>query len=43
MSRPKNWPKWKEAIQAELKSLERREVFRQITQIPKGVKLAGYK
>lgn len=41
--RRKDWPKWKEAIQAELRSLEKREVFGQITQIPKGVKPVGYK
>nr|GEU62661.1 alpha-1,4 glucan phosphorylase L-2 isozyme, chloroplastic/amyloplastic [Tanacetum cinerariifolium] len=38
-----NWQKWKDAIQAELKSLEKREVFGPIVQTPKGVKLVGYK
>ena len=41
--RRKDWPKWKEAIEAELKSLEKREVFGKITHTPKGVKPVGYK
>ena len=36
-------PKWKEAMQAELNSLMRREVFRPVVQKPKGVKPIGYK
>jgi Reverse transcriptase (RNA-dependent DNA polymerase)/GAG-pre-integrase domain/Integrase core domain len=39
----KDWPKWREAIQAELKSLEKREVFGPVVQTPKGVKPVGYK
>ena len=38
-----DWPKWKEAIQAELASLTKRKVFRPIVQTPKDVKPVGYK
>lgn len=38
-----DWPKWKEAMEIELKSLEKREVFGQIAHTPKGVKPVGYK
>ncbi|GJT27352.1 disease resistance CC-NBS-LRR class family protein [Tanacetum coccineum] len=31
-----DWPKWKDAIEAELKSLEKRKVFGPIVQTPKG-------
>ena len=37
------WPKWQEAIQSELNSLAKREVFGPITQTPNGVKTVGYK
>ena len=36
-------PKWKEAIQAELNSLTKREVFGPVVQTPKDVKPVGYK
>ena len=36
-------PKWKEAMQTELNSLTKREVFRPVVQIPKDVKPFGYK
>ena len=39
----KDWPKWRDAIQAELKSLEKREVFSPVTETPKGVRPVGYK
>jgi hypothetical protein len=36
--RPRNdWPMWKEAIQAELNSLAKREVFGLVVQAPEGV------
>ena len=38
-----DWPKWKDAIQVELNSLSKREVFGPIVQIPKGVKPVGYR
>ena len=38
-----NWPKWKEAIEAELKSLAKREVFGPVVRTPKGVKPVGHK
>uniref|UniRef100_A0A2N9I6F2 GAG-pre-integrase domain-containing protein n=1 Tax=Fagus sylvatica TaxID=28930 RepID=A0A2N9I6F2_FAGSY len=41
--RRNDWPKWKEAIQAELNSLLKREVFGPIVQTPKGVMPVGYK
>ena len=37
-----DWPKWKDAIQVELNSLSKREVFELVVQIPKGIKLVGY-
>jgi len=39
----KDWSQWKEAIQAELKSLEKREVFGPVVHTPKGIKPVGYK
>ena len=39
----KDWPKWNDAIQAELNFLAKREVFGPITLIPNGVKPVGYK
>ena len=33
-----DWPKWEEAIKAELASLAKREVFGPITRIPDNVK-----
>ena len=39
----KDWPKWKEVIQAELNSLTKREVFGPVVYTPKGVKLVGFK
>uniref|UniRef100_A0A2N9HZ23 Reverse transcriptase Ty1/copia-type domain-containing protein n=1 Tax=Fagus sylvatica TaxID=28930 RepID=A0A2N9HZ23_FAGSY len=41
--RRNDWPKWKEAIQAELNSLLKREVFGPIVQTPEGVMPVGYK
>ena len=38
-----NWPKWKEAIQSELNSLVKHEIFEPIVQTPNGVKPVGYK
>ena len=38
-----DWPKWEEAIKAELASLAKREVFGPITCIPDNVKPVGYK
>ena len=38
-----DWPKWKEAIQAELNSLTKREVFLPIVQTLEDVKPIGYK
>ena len=38
-----DWPKWKEAIQAELNSLTKWEVFGPIVQTPEDVKHVGYK
>ena len=38
-----DWPKWKEAIQAELTSLAKREVFGPVVQTPEDVKPVGYK
>lgn len=38
-----DWPNWKGAIEIELKSLEKREAFGQVTCTPKGVRLVGYK
>ena len=39
----KDWPKWNDAIQAELNFLAEREVFGFVTCIPNGVKPVGYK
>ena len=39
----KYWPKWKECILTKLDSLENWEVFGPIVQMPKVVKLVGYK
>ena len=39
----RDWPKWEEAIKAELASLAKREVFGPITSIPDNVKPVGYK
>ena len=41
--RRKDWPKWKDAINAELNSLTRRKVFGPIVRTPNGVKPVGYK
>jgi hypothetical protein len=38
-----DWPKWKDAIQAELDSLTKREVFGPVTRRPSGAKPVGYK
>ncbi|XP_076952863.1 uncharacterized protein LOC143626771 [Bidens hawaiensis] len=38
-----DWTKWKDAIEAELNSLTKREVFGPIVQTPEGVKPVGYK
>ena len=38
-----DWSKWKEAVQAELNSLTKWEVFRPIVQTPEDVKPVGYK
>ena len=38
-----DWPKWQEAIQSELNSLAKREVFGPIVQTPNGIKPVGYK
>ena len=38
-----DWPKWKDAIQAELDSLEKCKVFGPLVQTPIGVKPVGYK
>ena len=38
-----DWPKWKEAIEAELKSLTKREVFGPVVRTPEGVKPVGFK
>ena len=37
-----DWLKWKEAIQIELKSLAKREVFGPVIQTPKDIKHVGY-
>ncbi|KAL0541611.1 hypothetical protein IC582_021664 [Cucumis melo] len=39
----KDWPKWKEVIQAELNSLTKHEVFGPVVYTPKGVKPVGFK
>jgi hypothetical protein len=41
--RRNDWLMWKEAIQAELNSLAKREVFGPVVQTPKGVSPVGYK
>ncbi|XP_075099501.1 uncharacterized protein LOC142176269 [Nicotiana tabacum] len=41
--RRNDWPKWKDAIQVELASLEKHEVFGPIVQTHEGVKPVGYK
>jgi hypothetical protein len=41
--RRNDWPMWKEAIQAELNSLAKCEVFGPVVQTPEGVSLVGYK
>ena len=38
-----DWPKWKDAIEAELNSLSKHEVFGPIVLTPDGVKPVGYK
>ncbi|GKB23158.1 retrovirus-related pol polyprotein from transposon TNT 1-94 [Tanacetum coccineum] len=38
-----DWPKWKDAIDTELNSLAKREVFGQVVRTPNGVKPIGYK
>ena len=39
----KHWPKWKEYISKKLDSLEKWEVFGHVVQMPKFVKIVGYK
>jgi hypothetical protein len=41
--RRNDWPMWKEAIQAELNSLAKHEVFGPVVQTPEGVSPVGYK
>jgi hypothetical protein len=41
--RRNDWPMWKEAIQAELNSLAKREVFGPVVHTPEGVSPVGYK
>jgi hypothetical protein len=41
--RSNDWPMWKEAIQAELNSLAKRETFGHVVQTPKSVSPVGYK
>ena len=38
-----DWLKWKEAIQTELKSLAKREIFGPVVQTPKDIKPVGYR
>ncbi|KAJ0881424.1 putative RNA-directed DNA polymerase [Helianthus annuus] len=38
-----DWPNWKEAIEAELNSLNKREVFGPVGHTPEGVKPVGYR
>ena len=38
-----DWPKWKDAIQEELDSLAKHEVFESIVQVPEDVNPVGYK
>ncbi|KAI3735382.1 hypothetical protein L6452_14878 [Arctium lappa] len=39
----KDWPKWKDAMQAELNSLMKPEVFGPVVRTPKGIKPIGHK
>ena len=39
----KDWLQWKEAIEAELNSLSKRQVFGPVVRTPDGVKPVGYK
>ena len=39
----KDWPKWKEAIEKELSSLNKHEVFGPVVRTPEGTKPVGYK
>ena len=39
----RDWPKWQEAIQSELNSLAKREVFGPVVQTPSDFKSIGYK
>ena len=41
--RRNDWPMWKEAIQAELNSLAKREIFGPVVQTPEGVSHVRYK
>lgn len=41
--RRKDWPKWKEAIEAEFNSLAKRKVFGPVVVTPENVKAVGYK
>ena len=38
-----DWPKWKAVVQAELSSLDKRQVFGPVVQTPKDVNPVGYK
>ena len=38
-----DWPKWKEAMKAELDSLAKREVFAPVVRTPEDVKPVGYR
>ena len=38
-----DWPKWKEAIQIELNSLTKREVFGSVVETPRNIKPVRYK
>jgi hypothetical protein len=38
-----DWPKWKDALKAELDSLEKRNIFRPVILTPKNVNPVGYK
>ncbi|KAI3692362.1 hypothetical protein L6452_32176 [Arctium lappa] len=39
----KDWPKWKDAMQAELNSVMKREVFGPVVRTPEGIKPVGHK
>ena len=41
--RRKDWLKWKEAIQGELNSLNKRKVFGPVVQTPEGIRPVGFK